>query len=277
MLGSLLDEQKIKLNSNKWIYSPAHFLLLLVLVIEQWKRALSSRFPIDGVFIRSGCFFFALLSGVLFPSFLPSPSPRLSLYAAPLFSTWCVQTNSIEECFSKYSLTQQHTNGIPTVQTNWKYLWRLMINKSRKAELKRTHLTKVAMLKATNCLATIFTIWCELFKFIAMTFKFAQMYGTATCSFFSPPCRNVSVCVYACNVRYSNGISFPAGKNGSAFSDGSIKSINFYWTFVFQVCPVQCAGKSRNRSFTLLLCSAYKTSAKIPWIVNEMRGKIRRK
>lgn len=36
--------------------------------------------------------------------------------------------------------------------------------------------------------------------------------------------------------------------NGSAFSDECIKSINFYWTFAFQVCPVQCSGKSHRTS-----------------------------
>lgn len=145
-----------------------------------------------------------------------------------------------------------------------------MINKSRKAELKRTHLTKVAMPEATNCMAAIFAIWCELFKFIAMTFEFAQL-----CTGMA-----ISVCVCVLDFFYSlyffslpNVIwqwdKFSRWQNGSAFSDGSIKSINFYWTFVFQVCPVQCSGKSHNRSFTLPLYSARNKSSrkKCPMIV----------
>lgn len=120
---------------------------------------------------------------------------------------------------------------------------------------------------------TIYAVWCELFKFIAMTFEFAQ----CTAGLFEYVCLWVIFFLFMFPNTLRQWDKFSRWQNGSAFSDGSIKSINFYWTFVFQVCPVQCSGKSRKRSFTLPLCCTIYNFAKMPAIVNETNAlKIRK-
>lgn len=170
----------------------------------------------------------------------------------------------------------RNTNGIPTVQMNWKYLWKLMINKSWMLELKRTHLKKVAMLKATNYYYTGQPFMLFDVSFLNLSQWLLSLHNVRL--------GYLSMCVcewFFFLFMFPNTLrqwdKFSRWQNGSAFSDGSIKSINFYWTFVFQVCPVQCSGKSRKRSFTLPLCCTIYNFAKMPAIVNETNAlKIRK-
>lgn len=118
------------------------------------------------------------------------------------------------------------------------------------------HTMKVAILAKA-----IFAIWCELFffKFIVVTYQFVRY---TQCIYVAGRIFFLEIAVERNSTRW---------QSGSAFSGGCIKSINFDWTFVFQVC-VLCNAQE-NLTIQLLLQRSFNSDIKVcvkialDWIV----------